>query len=72
MNEDHTFRSRRFILAMGFFLGMTIGMFSGKIKSEDYIWGAGIVLAGYGFTRSKFMMEEVSKTNKDIQGSRPK
>lgn len=72
MGEDHTFRSRRFVLAMGFYLGMTIGMFIGKIKSEDYIWGSGIVLAGYGFTRSKFMMENISETNKNIKGSRPK
>lgn len=43
--------SRRFILAMIFTFGGTIGLFYDKIESEHYYWLAGAVLAGYASTR---------------------
>lgn len=42
--------SRRFILAMIFTIGGTIGLFSDKVDSEHYYWLAGAVLAGYAST----------------------
>lgn len=43
--------SRRFILAMIFTLGGTIGLFYGKVESEHYYLLGGAVLAGYASTR---------------------
>lgn len=42
--------SRRFIIALIFAVGGTIGLFNDKIESEHYYWLAGAVLAGFAGT----------------------
>ena len=42
--------SRRFILAMIFAVGGTIGLFNDKIESEHYYWLAAATLAGFAGT----------------------
>lgn len=42
--------SRRFILAMIFTVGGTIGLFYDKFGSQDYYWLAAAVLGGYAST----------------------
>lgn len=42
--------SRRFILAIIFSIGGTVGLFNEKISSEHYYWLAGAVLGGYAAT----------------------
>lgn len=48
--------SRRFIMAMIFTIGGTVGLFFDKLDSEHYYWLAAAVLGGYAateFTKGK-------------------
>ena len=55
---SRVYRSRRFVLAVGFYLGLTVGLFTDKVDGANYVLGIGAVLAGYGFTRSKLANKE--------------
>jgi hypothetical protein len=57
--------SRRFILAMIFTAGGTIGLFYDKFNSTDYYWLAAAVLGGYAsteFAKRKVPTDVVNKS----------
>lgn len=56
--KENKFRSRRFIITLGFASATIGGLFFDKLDGNEFYLSMGVVLAGYGFTRSKFVKED--------------
>lgn len=52
------FRSRRFVITMTFTIATVLGLFFDKLNGNEFYLSMGVILAGYTFTRSKFVEGE--------------